>query len=76
MIENIYKGSYNNMAKITEAKYAANRRWDDANYKSYKINLRIDNDEKLIAYIEANKAAVGTTQIIREALQMLIDSKK
>ena len=76
MIENIYKGSVKGMAKITEAKAAANRRWDIDNLKRYAVSFRYDTDSKLIDFIEANKGKDGTTQLFREALQMLIDSKK
>ena len=45
----------------------------DANYKSYRVNLRYDNDQDLIDYIEQHKEQFGTTEIFRVALQLLID---
>ena len=49
------------------------KRWMDANYKSYRVNLRYDNDQDLIDYIEQFKEQFGTTEIFRQALQLLID---
>lgn len=71
MTENIYKGSYNNMAD-----YSAQARWQAANFRRYTVNFKNEDDAELIAYIESNKSQQSTTDIFREALQMLIDSKK
>lgn len=71
MIENIYKGSFTSMGK-----YDAQERYQQATYKNYLVKFRIEDDTDIIAFIEANKGNTGTTQLFREALQMLIDSKK
>lgn len=44
-------------------------RWMAKNYSRYVISLRYDTDQRLIDFIEENKDTVGTTQIIREALE-------
>ena len=48
-------------------------RWIKANYHQYTVNLRYDNDQDLIDYIEQHKEQFGTTEIFRVALQLLID---
>ena len=48
-------------------------RWIKANYRQYAVNLRYDNDQELIDYIEQHKEQFGTTEIFRVALQLLID---
>ena len=48
------------------------KRWIDANYKSYRVNLRYDNDQELIDYMEQRKEQFGTTEIFRAALELLI----
>ena len=48
------------------------KRWMDANNKSYRVNLRYDNDQDLIDYIEQHKEQFGTTEIFRQALELLI----
>lgn len=44
-------------------------RWINANYKTYRVNLRYDSDQHLIDYMEAHKGAEGVTPIIRAALE-------
>ncbi len=48
------------------------KRWIDANYKSYRVNLRYDADQELIDYMEQHKEQFGTTEIFRVALELLI----
>lgn len=48
-------------------------KWKQANYKPYQVNLRYDEDQDLIAYIEQYKEQFGTTEIFRQALQLLIE---
>ena len=48
-------------------------RWIKANYRQYTVNLRYDNDQDLIDYIEPQKEPLGTTGIFRVGLQLLID---
>ena len=54
----------------TEVKTA----WKQRNYKRYEVNLRLDTDKEIIAYIEANKERFGTTEIFRAAMEALIKS--
>lgn len=75
MIQNSFKGSYADMAKASEAQYAANRRWDTANLKRYAISFRYDTDQALIDFIEANKGKDGTSQLFKEALELLMNSR-
>jgi hypothetical protein len=69
-----YRIGGDNMAskKPSYTTYEQRKAWMDKAYKRYNINLRYDTDEDLIDFIEANKDRVGTTQIIREALQMYV----
>lgn len=46
--------------------------WKQRNYKRYEINFRLDTDQEIIDYIEANKERFGTTEIFRAAMEMLI----
>lgn len=46
--------------------------WKQRNYKRYEVNFRLDADQEIIDYIEANKERFGTTEIFRAAMEMLI----
>ena len=46
-------------------------RWMKANYKRYQVQLRLDTDQELIAWIEANKEKHGTTELFRMAMEKL-----
>ena len=46
--------------------------WKQRNYKRYEVNFRLDTDQDIIDYIEANKERFGTTEIFRAAMEMLI----
>ena len=59
----------NNMSSTSSE---VKKRWMNANYKSYRVNLRYDNDQDLIDYIEQHKEQFGTTEIFRVALELLI----
>ena len=52
----------------TEVKTA----WKQRNYIRYEVNFRLDTDQEIIAYIEANKERFGTTEIFRAAMEALI----
>ena len=54
----------------TEVKTA----WKQRNYKRYEINFRLDTDQEIIDYIEANKERFGTTEIFRAAMELLIEN--
>ena len=43
--------------------------WENANYKKYIVRLRVDTDQELIDFVEANKEKHGTTGIFRAALE-------
>lgn len=60
------------MARKTTTSSEVKKRWMDANYKSYRVNLRYDTDKELIDFMEANKEKLGTTEIFRAALENLI----
>lgn len=49
------------------------QRWMAKAYNRYQVNLRKDDDAKLIEYVEANKETIGTTQIFREALSRYLE---
>ena len=53
--------------------YEVRQRWDRENLKRYVVSLRQKEDADLIAYIEANKAVTGTTEIFRSALHSKIN---
>lgn len=46
--------------------------WKQRNYKRYEVNFRLDADQEIIDYIEANKERFGTTEIFRAAIELLI----
>ena len=46
--------------------------WKQRNYKRYEVNFRVDTDQEIISYIEANKERFGTTEIFRAAMEALI----
>ena len=75
MINTIYSGAFN-VARKDNTSYEAHRRWASENLKRYAVSLRYDTDQVLINYIEANKDNGGTSQIFKEALQLLIDSRQ
>lgn len=47
-------------------------RWNAKTYKRFQVNFRVDTDQEIIDYIEANKERFGTTEIFRAAMEMLI----
>ena len=51
-------------------------RWMQKAYRKYVISLRYDRDQAIIDFIEANKEKYGTTNIIRDALEMYIEAEK
>lgn len=53
----------------TETSSEVKRRWINANYKTYQVNLRYDTDQELIDRVEAEKVDRGTTEIFRDALK-------
>ena len=59
-----------------ETSYEVRKRWIDKAYKRYTFNLRYDTDKHLIDFMEDNRGTMGTTNIIRDALEMYIAAQK
>ena len=49
------------------------QRWENSAYQKYMIRLRREDDADLIEFIEDNKESIGTTELFRRALQLLMD---
>ena len=64
------------MARKTYTSYEVKKRWADKAYKKYVVSFRYDTDQKLIDYIEENKEKLGTTNIIRDAMNMYVDAEE
>ena len=60
------------MDNVSYTSTEVKQRWKQRNYKRYEINFRLDNDQEIIDYIEANKERFGTTEIFRAAMEALI----
>lgn len=60
------------MNNVSYTSTEVKQRWKQRNYKRYEINFRLDNDQEIIDYIEANKERFGTTEIFRAAMEALI----
>ena len=52
------------------------QRWENANYSRYVVRLRYDADKELIDYIEKQKEAKSTSEIFREALELLVAKER
>lgn len=53
-------------------------RWKTANYKTYQINLRLDDDADLIQFVEQYKAkhdGTGVSNIFRIGCEALMNNK-
>lgn len=46
-------------------------RWMREHYKRYQVQLRVDDDADLIAYIDQHKADTGTTELFRRGIEKL-----
>ena len=60
------------MARKTYTSTEVKQRWIDRNYKRIVVNLRYDTDADLIKWIEDHKEEYGTTNIFRDAVELLI----
>ena len=49
------------------------QRWENSAYQKYMIRLRKEDDADLIAFIDENKDAIGTTELFRRALELLME---
>ena len=64
------------MAK-THTSTEVKQRWINANYQRYSVSFRLDEDREIIDYIRRRKEnGDQTTDIFREALEVLINSEK
>ena len=62
------------MARKTFTSTEVKQRWIKANYQRYNVNFRLDSYKEIIDYIERRKAnGVQTTEIFREAIELLVD---
>lgn len=62
------------MARKTFTSSEVKSRWNKKTYKAYQVNLRYDEDQRLIDFVEDNKEKYGTTNIFRDALEMYVDA--
>ena len=62
------------MARKTTTSYEVRKRWMDKAYKRYSVNFRYDTDQEIIDFIEEHKDKIGTTNIVRDALEMYMKS--
>lgn len=59
------------MKSIGKTSSESKTRWMKANYKRYQVQLRVDDDADLIAFIDQNKTKHGTTELFRMAIEKL-----
>lgn len=58
---------------MSQTRVELRNEWNRKNYKSYTINLRYDNDQQLMDYIDEERAkGRGITDIVRDALELKI----
>ncbi len=66
------------MARKTTTSTEVKARWNAANYKTYRINLRYDVDRELIEFVEKYKADhddKGVTDIFRAGVEAVMNEK-
>lgn len=61
------------MAKKSRTSNEVKMRWIKKAYKRITVNLRYDEDKKLLDWIEDNKDKLGTTNIFREGAYMVME---
>lgn len=64
------------MARKTTTSSEVKKRWMDANYKTYRVNLRYDTDQTIIDFMARETETRGATEIIREALTAYMNMNK
>jgi len=68
------------MTRKTETSTEVKARWNAANYKTYRVNLRYDRDQELIDFVDKFKAAherdTGVTEIFRAGVEALMAQAK
>lgn len=55
--------------------YEVRKRWDKENQKIYSVRLRLKDDAELISFVENRKHDIGTSQLFRSALELLIEKE-
>lgn len=60
------------MARKTITSTEVKQRWENSVYQKYMIRFRVEEDTELIAFIDENKEAIGTTELFRRALSKLM----
>lgn len=61
-----------NMARKTHTSNEVKQRWIAKSYRRYVAYLRYDTDKDIIDWIEKHKEEYGTTNIFRDAVELLI----
>ena len=67
------------MARKTTTSTEVKNRWNAQNYKTYRINLRVDQDRDLIDFVEKYKADhddKGVTDIFRFGCDAMMQKTK
>jgi len=67
------------MARKTTTSTEVKNRWNAQNYKTYRINLRVDQDKDLIDFVEKYKADhddKGVTDIFRFGCDAMMQKTK
>ncbi len=68
-----------NMARKTHTSTEVKARWNAANYKSFRVNLRYDTDQELIDFVERFKAkndGMGVSDIFRAGVEVLMEAER
>ena len=56
-------------------KYEAQEKWRSENLRQYAFTLNKKRDEDIIGFIDDNRDTYGMANLMREALQLLMESK-
>ena len=60
------------MARKTHTSTEVKQRWNEKTYRRYQAFFRYDTDKDIIDWIEEHKEEYGTTNIFRDAVELLI----
>lgn len=66
------------MARKTNTSTEVKSRWNAANYKTYRINLRYDTDQALIDFVDKYKAdhdGIGITDMFRAGVEQFMQEQ-
>lgn len=64
------------MSRKTTTSSEVKTRWKAKAYKTYQVNLRVEDDAGLIEYIEKNKLELGTTNLFKNGIELLIKEEE